>query len=87
MPKPRMRWRRSGRIGRPVGMATGRFDVENRPAFFFHWLALNALGASVVPINPQWRSAELEYSSHQDPESASYRARRDQELHEPESVG
>jgi len=23
--------------------------LENRPAFFFHWLALNALGASVVP--------------------------------------
>jgi acyl-CoA synthetase (AMP-forming)/AMP-acid ligase II len=35
--------------------------LENRPAFFFHWLALNALGASVVPINPEWRSAELEY--------------------------
>jgi acyl-CoA synthetase (AMP-forming)/AMP-acid ligase II len=35
--------------------------LENRPAFFFHWLALNALGAAVVPINPEWRSAELEY--------------------------
>jgi acyl-CoA synthetase (AMP-forming)/AMP-acid ligase II len=35
--------------------------LENRPAFFFHWLALNALGASVVPINPEWRRAELEY--------------------------
>ena len=35
--------------------------LENRPAFFFHWLALNALGVSVVPINPEWRSAELEY--------------------------
>ena len=35
--------------------------LENRPAFFFHWLALNALGASVVPMNPEWRSAELEY--------------------------
>jgi acyl-CoA synthetase (AMP-forming)/AMP-acid ligase II len=35
--------------------------VENRPAFFFHWLALNALGVSVVPFNTEWRSAELEY--------------------------
>jgi acyl-CoA synthetase (AMP-forming)/AMP-acid ligase II len=35
--------------------------LENRPAFFFHWLALNALGVSVVPINSEWRSAELEY--------------------------
>jgi acyl-CoA synthetase (AMP-forming)/AMP-acid ligase II len=35
--------------------------LENRPMFFFHWLALNALGVSVVPINPEWRSAELEY--------------------------
>jgi acyl-CoA synthetase (AMP-forming)/AMP-acid ligase II len=35
--------------------------LENRPAFIFHWLALNALGVSVVPINPEWRSGELEY--------------------------
>ena len=35
--------------------------LENRPAFFFHWLALNALGISVVPLNTEWRSAELEY--------------------------
>ena len=35
--------------------------LENRPAFFFHWLALNALGVSVVPINPEWRAGELEY--------------------------
>lgn len=35
--------------------------LENRPAFFFHWLALNALGVSVVPMSTEWRSAELEY--------------------------
>ena len=35
--------------------------LENRPAFLFHWLALNALGVSVVPISTEWRSAELEY--------------------------
>ncbi|TFZ04785.1 AMP-binding protein [Ramlibacter rhizophilus] len=35
--------------------------LENRPAFLFHWFALNALGASVVPVNAEMRSAELEY--------------------------
>jgi acyl-CoA synthetase (AMP-forming)/AMP-acid ligase II len=35
--------------------------LENRPTFFLHWLALNALGVSVVPINSEWRSTELEY--------------------------
>src|SRR5690606_30482994 len=35
--------------------------LENRPTFFLHWFALNALGVSVVPINADMRSAELEY--------------------------
>ncbi|OUL98914.1 AMP-binding protein [Variovorax sp. JS1663] len=35
--------------------------LENRPAFLLHWLALNALGVSVVPINAEMRSAELVY--------------------------
>ena len=35
--------------------------LENRPDYLLHWFALNALGASVVPINPDLRSAELEY--------------------------
>ena len=35
--------------------------LENRPAFFLHWFALNALGVSVVPINADMRAAELEY--------------------------
>jgi acyl-CoA synthetase (AMP-forming)/AMP-acid ligase II len=35
--------------------------LENRPIFFMHWFALNALGASVVPVNPDLRAAELEY--------------------------
>lgn len=35
--------------------------LENRPAFLFHWLALNGVGASVVPINAEMRAAELEY--------------------------
>lgn len=35
--------------------------LENRPAFLLTWFALNALGVSVVPINPDLRAAELEY--------------------------
>jgi acyl-CoA synthetase (AMP-forming)/AMP-acid ligase II len=35
--------------------------LENRPEFFFHWLALNALGVSAVPLNLEWRSGELQY--------------------------
>jgi acyl-CoA synthetase (AMP-forming)/AMP-acid ligase II len=35
--------------------------MENRPGFFLHWFALNALGVSLVPINPDIRAAELEY--------------------------
>ncbi len=52
------------RCYREAGLAVGQrvgLMLENRPAFFFHWLALNALGASVVPISREWRSAELEY--------------------------
>ncbi|WP_397475651.1 AMP-binding protein [Pusillimonas sp.] len=35
--------------------------LDNRPSFFLHWFALNALGVSVVPINADLRAAELEY--------------------------
>ncbi|MET0173969.1 MAG: AMP-binding protein [Agrobacterium vaccinii] len=35
--------------------------LENRPEFFSYWLALNGLGISIVPINPDLRPAELEY--------------------------
>lgn len=35
--------------------------MENRPAFFLWWLALNKLGLSVVPINPDLRCGELSY--------------------------
>jgi acyl-CoA synthetase (AMP-forming)/AMP-acid ligase II len=45
--------------------------LENRPAFFLAWLALNALGCSVVPINADLRAAELEYLfGHAEPELA-----------------
>src|SRR5256885_14077812 len=35
--------------------------LENRPDFLPHLLALNSIGAAVVPINPDYRAAELEY--------------------------
>ncbi|HSB98893.1 MAG TPA: AMP-binding protein, partial [Burkholderiaceae bacterium] len=35
--------------------------LENRPGFFLHWFALNALGVSVVPIHADLRAAELRY--------------------------
>src|SRR5262249_56672896 len=35
--------------------------LENRPEFFFHYLALNALGAGIVPINPDYRHDEMAY--------------------------
>jgi acyl-CoA synthetase (AMP-forming)/AMP-acid ligase II len=34
---------------------------EQRPEFFFHYYALNALGVSVVPINPDYRADEIRY--------------------------
>lgn len=33
--------------------------LENRPDHFLHWLALNGLGASVVPLNPDASREEL----------------------------
>ena len=35
--------------------------LENRPVFFLHWFALNALGCSIVPLNPDLRIIELAY--------------------------
>jgi acyl-CoA synthetase (AMP-forming)/AMP-acid ligase II len=35
--------------------------LGNQPAFFLHWYAMNALGVSLVPINPDMRAAELKY--------------------------
>lgn len=35
--------------------------LANRPSFFHHWFALNALGVSVVPISPEMRRAEWAY--------------------------
>ncbi|MGY3620111.1 AMP-binding protein [Bradyrhizobium sp. USDA 10063] len=43
--------------------------LENRPDFIVHWLALNSIGVSIVPINPAYRAAEIEYViSHAEPD-------------------
>ena len=34
---------------------------EQRPEFFFHYYALNSLGAGIVPINPDYRVEEIRY--------------------------
>ena len=55
--------------------------LENRPVFFIVWLALNRLGVSVVPINPDLRAAELQYLiGHAEPALAIAIASRQQEL-------
>jgi acyl-CoA synthetase (AMP-forming)/AMP-acid ligase II len=35
--------------------------LPNCPEFLLHFLALNSLGAAVLPLNPDYRSAELDY--------------------------
>jgi acyl-CoA synthetase (AMP-forming)/AMP-acid ligase II len=46
-------------LGHRVGLM-----LENRPAAFLHWFALNSLGASVVPLSPDLRPAELAFQVH-----------------------
>lgn len=35
--------------------------MQNRPEFLLHWLALNAIGASIVPLNGDMRPDELRH--------------------------
>ena len=46
--------------GLGVGARIGLI-LENRPAFFLHWLALNAIGVSVVPLNGEASAEDLAY--------------------------
>jgi len=51
------RYRRAGYgPGHRVALA-----LENRPDFFVHWLALNGLGVSVVPLNVELPGDEMAY--------------------------
>jgi acyl-CoA synthetase (AMP-forming)/AMP-acid ligase II len=36
-------------------------QLETRPEFLLHFLALNSLGVSVLPLNPDYRAAERDY--------------------------
>ncbi len=47
-------------LGCGKGMRVG-VALHNRPEFFFHLLALNALGCSVVPLNTAMMDPELKY--------------------------
>jgi acyl-CoA synthetase (AMP-forming)/AMP-acid ligase II len=51
---------RYAEAGYSPGLRVGLL-LENRPAFLLHWFALNALGVSIVPLNPDLRSFELSY--------------------------
>jgi crotonobetaine/carnitine-CoA ligase len=43
--------------------------LENRPEYLFHKLALNSLGVCAVPINPDYRAAEIAYLiDHSEPD-------------------
>jgi acyl-CoA synthetase (AMP-forming)/AMP-acid ligase II len=55
------RWRTAfAKQGHGEGNRVGLL-LQNRPVFVEVWFALNALGVSVVPINPDLRISELEY--------------------------
>ncbi|MCA3181357.1 MAG: AMP-binding protein [Burkholderiaceae bacterium] len=50
-----------GRAGWGAGHRIA-LGVGNHPRHFFHLLALNRLGASIVPLNPDHRGAEIRYA-------------------------
>lgn len=55
--------------------------LQNRPLFVELWFALNALGVSVVPINPDLRVSELEYIiAHSEMNAALVLAKRRDEV-------
>lgn len=49
--------RRGWGAGHRVALAVG-----NQPRHFFHFLALNRLGASIVPLNPDHRALEIRHA-------------------------
>ena len=58
--------------------------LETRPEFLLHFLALNSLGVAVLPLNPDYRPAELEYVLAHSEASAVVSA---QELDDPPAPG
>ena len=56
---------RLAEIYRSRGWGAGHrvaLGVGNHPRHFFHFLALNRLGASIVPLNPDHRAGEIRYA-------------------------
>jgi acyl-coenzyme A synthetase/AMP-(fatty) acid ligase len=51
------RYRQKG-YGAPMRIA---LVLENRAEFFIHWLALNSLGCSVLPVSTEMRPREIAY--------------------------
>lgn len=50
--------------GLPASLGSNRrvaLLLGNQPDFYVHWLALNALGISIVPINPDYQREEIRY--------------------------
>ena len=62
-------------------------QLENRPEFPLHFLALNSLGVSVVPLNPDYRAAELEYVLEHSEASALVNAQSLEDLPPPRKAG
>jgi len=62
-------------------------QLENRPEFPLHFLALNSLGASVVPLNPDYRAAELEYVLAHSEASAHITAHNLEDPPQPKKAG
>ena len=56
--------RRLTEIYRAAGYGHGHrvaMLLDNRPEHFLHKLALNTLGVSCVPVNPDYRASEIAY--------------------------
>jgi acyl-CoA synthetase (AMP-forming)/AMP-acid ligase II len=62
-------------------------QLENRPEFPLHFLALNSLGTSVVPLNPDYRAAELDYVLEHSEASALVNAQNLDDLPKPRKAG
>ena len=62
-------------------------QLENRPEFPLHFLALNSLGVSVVPLNPDYRAAELDYVLAHSEASALIDAQTLEDLPQPGKTG
>jgi len=62
-------------------------QLKNRPEFPLHFLALNSLATSVVPLNPDYRAAELEYVLAHSEASAHITAHNLDDLPQPKKAG